>query len=119
MPRCTFVPLEQIIMAHLDTLFKGMEVLAVYPFRVTRNADIARNEEEADDLLEMINEELRERRFAPVVRLEVDDRMPADMLALLQNQLHLDSDDVYHVRGLLRRRRPLRPGRHQPASPQV
>jgi polyphosphate kinase len=102
MPRCTFVPLEQIIMAHLDTLFKGMEVLAVYPFRVTRNADIARNEEEADDLLEMINEELRERRFAPVVRLEVDDRMPADMLALLQNQLHLDSDDVYHVRGLLR-----------------
>jgi len=98
----TFVPLEQIIMAHLDTLFKGMEVLAVYPFRVTRNADIARNEEEADDLLEMINEELRERRFAPVVRLEVDDRMPADMLALLQNQLHLDSDDVYHVRGLLR-----------------
>ena len=98
-----FVPLEQVITANLDTLFKGMEVLAVYPFRVTRNADLARNEEEADDLLEMISEELRERRFAPVVRLEVDEKMPAEVLALLQNQLHLDNDDVYHVRGLLRR----------------
>jgi len=97
-----FVPLEQVITAHLDTLFKGMEVLAVYPFRVTRNADIARNEEEADDLLEMISEELRERRVAPVVRLEVDEHMPADVLALLQSQLHLDNDDVYHIRGLLR-----------------
>jgi polyphosphate kinase len=98
-----FVPLEQIITANLDTLFKGMEVLAVYPFRVTRNADLARNEEEADDLLEMINEELRERRMAPVVRLEVDENMPPDVVALLLNQLHLDNDDVYHVRGLLRR----------------
>jgi polyphosphate kinase len=98
-----FVPLEQVITANLDTLFRGMEVMAVYPFRVTRNADIARNEEEADDLLEMISEELRERRFAPVVRLEVDANMPNDVLALLLNQLHLDNDDVYHVRGLLRR----------------
>ncbi len=98
-----FVPLEQVITANLDTLFKGMEVMAVYPFRVTRNADIARNEEEADDLLEMINEELRERRFAPVVRLEVDENMPGDVLAVLLNQLHLDNEDVYHVRGLLRR----------------
>jgi polyphosphate kinase len=98
-----FVPLEQVITANLDTLFKGMEVMAVYPFRVTRNADLARNEEEADDLLEMINEELRERRMAPVVRLEVDENMPPDVVALLLNQLHLDNDDVYHVRGLLRR----------------
>lgn len=98
-----FVPLEQVITANLDTLFKGMDVLAVYPFRVTRNADLARNEEEADDLLEMINEELRERRFAPVVRLEVDENMPSDLVALLLNQLHLENDDVYHVRGLLRR----------------
>jgi polyphosphate kinase len=98
-----FVPLEQVITANLDTLFRGMDILAVYPFRVTRNADLARNEEEADDLLEMISEELRERRFAPVVRLEVDENMPAEVLALLQNQLHLSNDDVYHVRGLLRR----------------
>ena len=97
-----FVPLEQVITANLDMLFKGMDVVAAYPFRVTRNADIARNEEEADDLLEMINEELRERRFAPVVRLEVDERMPLEVVALLQNQMHLNNDDVYHIRGLLR-----------------
>ncbi len=113
-----FVPLEQIITANLDTLFKGMEVVAVYPFRVTRNADLARNEEEADDLLDMISEELRERRFAPVVRLEVDANMPADVLALLLNQLHLDNDDVYHVRGLLRQV-DLCPGRYQPAAPEI
>jgi polyphosphate kinase len=98
-----FVPLEQIITANLDSLFKGMEVVAVYPFRVTRNADIARNEEEADDLLEMINEELRERRFAPVVRLEVDASIPPEWLALLQGQLHLDNTDTYPIRGLMRR----------------
>ena len=97
------VPLEQIITANLESLFKGMEVVAAYPFRVTRNADIARNEEEAEDLLDMINEELRERRFAPVVRLEVDDDMPADVLALLQSQLHLENNDVYPIHGLLRR----------------
>jgi len=98
-----FLPLEQLIAAHLDMLFRGMEIVAVFPFRVTRNADLARNEEEADDLLDMISEELRERRFAPVVRLEVDANVPADILPLLQSQLHLENDDVYFVHGLLRR----------------
>lgn len=98
-----FLPLEQLIAAHLDMLFRGMEIVAVFPFRVTRNADLARNEEEADDLLDMISEELRERRFAPVVRLEVDANAPADILPLLQSQLHLENDDVYFVHGLLRR----------------
>ncbi len=98
-----FLPLEQLIAAHLDTLFRGMEIVAVFPFRVTRNADLARNEEEADDLLDMISEELRERRFAPVVRLEIDANVPSDILGLLQSQLHLENNDVYLVHGLLRR----------------
>lgn len=98
-----FLPLEQLIAAHLDTLFRGMEIVAAFPFRVTRNADLARNEEEADDLLDMISEELRERRFAPVVRLEVDANAPPEILPLLQSQLHLENDDVYFVHGLLRR----------------
>jgi polyphosphate kinase len=98
-----FLPLEQLIAAHLDGLFRGMEIVAAFPFRVTRNADLARNEEEADDLLDMISEELRERRFAPVVRLEVDANAPAEMVTLLQNQLHLENNDVYRVHGLLRR----------------
>ena len=97
-----FVPLEQIIIHNLDMLFPAMDILAAYPFRVTRNADIARNEEEADDLLEMISEELREQRFASVVRLEIDEDMPDNMLALLQDGLALEQIDVYRVRGPLR-----------------
>lgn len=97
-----FVPLEQVMIHNLDSLYRSMEIVCVYPFRVTRNADIARNEEEADDLLEMINEELRERRFAPVVRLEVDAGMPDQMVEFLSNEMELDAMDVYRVRGPLR-----------------
>jgi polyphosphate kinase len=100
--RLAYVPLEQIIIHNLDVLFPGMDILAAYPFRVTRNADIDRNEEEADDLLEMISEELREQRFASVVRLEIDEAMPQNMLNLLQDGLHLEQSDVYPVRGPLR-----------------
>ena len=97
-----FVPLEQIIIHNLDALFTSMDILAAYPFRVTRNADIARNEEEADDLLEMIGEELREQRFAAVVRMEIDEAMPQSMLTLLQVELGLEQSDIYPVRGPLR-----------------
>ncbi len=97
-----FVPLEQIIIHNLDTLFTGMDILAAYPFRVTRNADVDRNEEEAEDLLGMINEELREQRFAAVVRLEVDHAMPPAMLALLQHELELEQNDIYPVTGYVR-----------------
>ena len=97
-----FVPLEQVIIHNLDQLFEGMEILAAYPFRVTRNADIARNEEEADDLVEMIAEELREQRFAPAVRLEIDASMPDAMIEFLQRELDLEQSDVYRIRGPLR-----------------
>lgn len=95
------VPLEQIIIHNLDVLFTGMEIVAAHPFRVTRNADIARNEEQADDLLEMISEELRERRFAASVRLEVDESMPEHIISMLQYELELDDIDIYPVRSLL------------------
>ena len=95
------VPLEQIIIHNLDVLFTGMEIVAAYPFRVTRNADIARNEEEADDLLAMISEELRERRFASVVRLEVDASMPMHVQTMLQHELSLDQIDLYPIDGLM------------------
>ncbi len=96
-----FVPLEQVITHNLAMLFPGMELLAAYPFRVTRNADIARSEEEADDLLEMISEELRERRFAPIVRLEVAESMPDDIRAILMQEMELHQTDVYHHDGPL------------------
>ena len=96
-----FVPLEQVLIHNLDVLFSGMEIVAAHPFRVTRNASIERNEEEADDLLEMISEELRERRFASVVRLEVDESMPESVRTILQNELKLSQLDIYPVSGLL------------------
>jgi len=96
-----FVPLEQVIAHNLDELFRGMEIQTVHAFRVTRNADIRRDEQEADDLLEMISEELRERRFAPVVRLEIEPNMPGQVRKLLMDELRLDTDDVYETNSLL------------------
>src|SRR5215472_18445012 len=68
-----FVALEQVIAAHLGSLFPGMEIESHHPFRVTRNADLTLEEEEADDLLEAVEMELRRRRFGRAVRLEVDE----------------------------------------------
>jgi len=96
-----FLPIEQLVAAHIDELFPGMEVVSVHPFRVTRNADVRRDEEEAEDLLEMISTELRERRFAAVVRLEVDSAMPEYDRQLLVRELNLRPEDVYAVDGLI------------------
>ena len=96
-----FVALEEIIIHNLHTLFAGMEILAAYPFRVTRNADIARNEDEAEDLLEMIGEELRESRFAPVVRLEIDESTSSEVIDMLQYELQIEQRDISLIRGLL------------------
>ena len=96
-----YVPLEDVIAHNLHELFRGMEVKSVHAFRVTRNADVRRNEEEADDLLEMISEELRERRFAPVVRLEIDADTPAHVREMLVHELSLDESDVYESHSLL------------------
>jgi len=90
-----FVPIEQVIAHHADHLFRGMKVEGVYAFRVTRNADVRRDEEEADDLIEMISERLRERRFAPVVRLEIDQDMPESVRSFLMEKLSIGPEDVY------------------------
>lgn len=95
------VPLEQVIAAHLDVLFPGMEVGAHHAFRVTRNADLTVEEEEADDLLETIELELRRRRFGRAVRLEVTDDVPEEILELLVDELDLTADDLYRLRGPL------------------
>jgi len=96
-----FVPLEQVIAVHLSTLFPGMEVVDFVPFRVTRNADLTLEEEEADDLLAAVEMELRRRRFGRAVRLEVDHRMSAEMLELLLRELDLEPDDVSFHHGPL------------------
>jgi polyphosphate kinase len=96
-----YVPLEEVIAHNLDRLFPGMEIVESRPFRVTRNADVQRNEEEADDLLEAIQEELRERRFATAVRLEVAAGTPAWMRELLCDQLEVEAQEVYEIDGPL------------------
>ncbi len=96
-----FVLIDQVIEANLDALFTGMEVVEHHLFRVTRNADLAIEEDEADDLLMAIEEELRRRRFGEAVRLEVERSMPAGTRLLLQRGLGLFENDVYEVSGML------------------
>jgi polyphosphate kinase len=97
----TYVLLERVIAANLDLLFPGMEVEEHHLFRVTRNADLDIEEDEADDLLMAMEEELRRRRFGKVVRLEVERSMPHETRALLQRGLGLETGDVYEIRGML------------------
>ena len=96
-----FVPLEQVIAAHLDSLFPGMEVLGHHVFRVTRNADFEVEEDEGGDLLMSIESELTQRRFGRVVRLEVHPDMPEDVLDLLMREMGATEDDVFTVDGPL------------------
>jgi polyphosphate kinase len=96
-----FVPLEEVISHNLDRLFPGMEIVESYPFRVTRNSDVQRNEEQADDLLEAIQEELRERRFATVVRLEIARGVAQWMRDLLCEELEVRGEDVFELEGPL------------------
>jgi polyphosphate kinase len=96
-----FVPLEKVISEHLDLLFEGMEILEHVPFRVTRNADLTLEEEEADDLLVAVELELRRRRFGRAVRLEIDADASEEVRELLVRELDLTDEDVYAYRGPL------------------
>jgi polyphosphate kinase len=92
----TFIALEDVIAAHLPNLFPGMEVGAHYMFRVTRDADLDVEEDEAGDLLEEIQTVLfRRRRGASCVRLEVEEGTPARMVRLLATELQLEEDQIY------------------------
>jgi polyphosphate kinase len=99
--RTRFVPLEQVIAAHLDALFPGMEILAHHPFRVTRDADFELTDD-AEDLLAAMESVLRQRtKFGAAVRLEVEPKMPLDVLDLLRRELDVSEQDVYVVDGPL------------------
>lgn len=96
-----FVAVEQVVSGLVGELFRGMELESASLFRVTRNADVTRDEEVADDLLRMISEELRERRFAPVVRLEVEPSTPDEVRDFLLRELGLEDEDLYEIPGLM------------------
>jgi polyphosphate kinase len=96
-----FVLLEDLIEANCLSLFPGMMVSKCHRFRVTRDADIEIREDEAEDLLRVIQQEVRQRRFGSPVRLEVSAHMPQEMVAYLTESLDLLSEDVYVIDGPL------------------
>jgi len=97
-----FVPLEQVVAHNLDLVFPKMEIDAYELFHVTRNANTARDDDQADDLLAMIESEVRGRKFAPIVRLVVEKGMDAWRRGMLAAELGLDQDsDVFETDGMM------------------
>jgi polyphosphate kinase len=97
----TFVWLEDVIATHLDMLFPGLHVVAAYPFRVTRDADVEIKDDAASDLLTVMEAQVGMRYFGAVMRLEVDRTMPEAIRAILMQHLHLAPSQVYTVDGPL------------------
>lgn len=95
----TFVWLEQLVTANLADLFPGMIIQEAHPFHVTRDADSEIQDLEAGDLLESVDEAVWQRRFADVVRVEVDEAMPKLVLDILTKNMELDSEDIYRISG--------------------
>src|SRR5580700_10274048 len=100
-PRQCFIWLEQLIATNLKLLFPGMRILEAHPFHVTRDAETVIQELEAGDLLESVEEGVWQRRFADVIRLEVNQTMPPAVLKILIENLEVNGDDVYQITGPL------------------
>lgn len=96
-----FVWLEQLIAANISKLFPGMKILEVHPFRVTRDADMEIQELEAADLLETMEQSVRQRRFGSVVRVTVNTNLPEHIRKILLDNLELDNNDIYKLDGPL------------------
>ena len=92
-----FVPLEDVIAAHLDQLFPGMEIHEHYSFRVTRNEDLEVEEDDAENLLAALEKELTRRRFGPPVRLEVEEDLDDHVMELLSRELGITDEEVYRL----------------------
>ena len=96
-PEKSFVWLEQLIAANLSLLFPGLEIIEAYPFRLIRDAEVAIQELESDDLLETVEEAMKQRRFTSAVRLQVDSNMPQRVLEILTSNIEIDPEDVYRI----------------------
>jgi polyphosphate kinase len=96
-----FVPLEDVIAAHLGQLFKGMEIVQHHVFRVTRNEDLDVDEDVTENLMQALERELLKRRFGPPVRLEVEDSITPEVLELLVEELDVAQHEIYRLPGPL------------------
>ncbi|MEF8820840.1 MAG: polyphosphate kinase 1 [Halovenus sp.] len=94
-----YVLIEDLIERNLDLLLPNLDVRDVSKFKVTRNAEVRRNEEVAEDLIDIVEDVIEQRRFATVVRLEVDADMPEESLSILKEQLGVDDREVFHREG--------------------
>jgi polyphosphate kinase len=94
-----FVWLEQVVAANLDLLFPGMDIVSAYPFRVTRDADLEIEEDEASDLITTMQDIVAQRHFGSAVRLEVDSRMPERICSILSRNLRISPYQLYTVDG--------------------
>lgn len=96
-----FIWLDELIKKNMQTLFPGLQILDAHRFRITRDTDMEIQEDEADDLLEVIEENIRQRRFGSVVRLEVEKDIPKFMLNTLTENLEITEDDIHIINGPL------------------
>ena len=94
-----FILLEDLVASNVSMLVPEASEAVCYPFRITRDADIELREAEASDLLEMMEQNLKQRRFGDVVRLEVADNMPSEMVEYLTESLQISAEDVYQIKG--------------------
>jgi polyphosphate kinase len=99
--KAEFLLLESVVQANLSELFPGLEIVSSHLFRITRDADIEIQEDEASDLLQTIEQEVRRRRFGAVVRVEVAPKTPKRIRRLLMRQLEVGENDLYEVHGPL------------------
>lgn len=99
--RLRFISIADIILHNLDALFPNMEITATMLFRITRNIDVERDEEAAEDLLEMIEQEIKDRRFGEVVKLEHGPQPDPWLLNFLKAELDIESYDIYELKGLV------------------
>ncbi len=94
----TYIPIESVVQAHLDSLFPGYTTISSAPFRITRNADIEIEEEEADDFMELLEEGLKLRRKGEIVRLEIGANADGDLIDFLNEHLNVYKGDIYKYR---------------------
>ena len=96
-----YIALEDILSAHINDLFPGMKIIATYPFRLTRNADLELEEEESEDLLASLEQELLRRKFGPPVRLEVDSNIDVEWLETLTEEIGIEPEEIFKYQGPL------------------
>lgn len=97
----TVILLEEVIERNISKLFLNYNIVCVHPFRIMRNADLEIDEDEAEDLLKEIEKQIKKRQWGQAIRLEVEDGIDKRLLKMIQDELMIDKDDIYHIDGPL------------------